>query len=116
LKKLRGKQLVHRIDGTRRYEAVSSGLKTLATVTVLRTHVIKPLLAATQNPAPARGGQNPTTLDRHYETLRPVCTASFTNWASPHDRQFLVHEAPVSALLYPDGRATRAPAAFSAQS
>lgn len=70
LKKLRGKQFVHRIGGTRRYEALSSGLKTLATVTVLRTHVIKPLLAAAENTAPARGPQNPTTLDRHYEALR----------------------------------------------
>jgi len=70
LKKLRGKQLVHRIDGTRRYEAASSGLKTLATVTVLRTHVIKPLLAAADTNAPARGAQNPTALDRHYEALR----------------------------------------------
>ena len=70
LKKLRGKQLVHRIGGTRRYEAPSSGLKTLASLTVLRTHVIKPLLAAAENPAAARGAQNPTTLDRHYEVLR----------------------------------------------
>lgn len=68
LKKLRGKQLLHRIDGSRRYEALSNGLKTLATVTVLRTHVIKPLLAAVTTPA--RGAQNPTTLDRHYEALR----------------------------------------------
>ena len=70
LKKLRGKQLVHRIDGTRRYEAAASGLKTLATLTVLRTHVIKPLLATADTNAPARGAQNPTALDRHYEALR----------------------------------------------
>ena len=70
LKKLRGKQLVHRIDGTRRYQAVSGGLKTLAAVTVLRTHVIKPLLAAAETSTRARGGQNPTALDRHYEALR----------------------------------------------
>jgi hypothetical protein len=70
LKKLRGKQLVRRIDGTRRYEAGSSGLKTLATVTVLRTHVIRPLLAAAEHTAPVCGGHNPTTIDRHYDTLR----------------------------------------------
>jgi hypothetical protein len=70
LKKLRAKQLVRRIDGTRRYEAGSSGLKTLATVTVLRTHVIRPLLAASEHTPPPRGSQNPTTLDRHYEALR----------------------------------------------
>jgi hypothetical protein len=42
----------------------------LATVTVLRTHVIKPLLAAGDTNAPARGAKNPTALDRHYEALR----------------------------------------------
>ena len=70
LKKLRGKQLVQRIDGTRRYAALPPGLKTLATVTVLRTHVLKPLLAATADTAAARGAHNPTTLDRHYDALR----------------------------------------------
>ena len=70
LNTLRGKQLVQRIDGTRRYEAGARGLTTLATVTVLRTPVIKPLLAATDTAVPARGGQNPTTLDRPYDALR----------------------------------------------
>jgi hypothetical protein len=70
LKKLRAKDFVRRIDGTRRYEALPSGLKTLATATVLRTHVLKPLLAAAADTAPARGVQNPTALDRHYEALR----------------------------------------------
>jgi hypothetical protein len=70
LKKLRTKHFLHRIDSTRRYEALSSGLKTLATVTVRRTQVIKPLLAAADNSAPTRGAQPPTTLDRHYEALR----------------------------------------------
>jgi hypothetical protein len=39
-------------------------------VTVLRAHVIQPLLAAAEHTAPPRGGQNPTPLDRHYEALR----------------------------------------------
>ena len=42
----------------------------MATVTVLRTHVIRPLLPAAEHTAPARGAQNPTALDRHYEALR----------------------------------------------
>ena len=70
LKKLRGKQLVLRIPGTRRYEATATGLKSLATVTVLRTYVLKPLLAAADPNAPARRARNPTPLDRHYEALR----------------------------------------------
>jgi hypothetical protein len=70
LKKLRGKELVHRINDSRRYEAPPSGLKILATVTVLRTQVIKPLLAAAGANATARRPLNPTALDRHYEALR----------------------------------------------
>ncbi|MGQ0733092.1 MAG: hypothetical protein ACT4QD_05470 [Acidobacteriota bacterium] len=70
LKKLRGKHLVQRIDGTRRYEATSTGLRTLATVTVLRTHVIKPLLAAAQPDAPASAAHHATPLDQHYQALR----------------------------------------------
>lgn len=95
---LRGKQLVRRIDGTRRYEALPSGLKTLATVTVLGTHAIKPLLAAADTKPYGRAVQNATPLDQHYEAPSELaCTASFMNSESPHDRQFLVHEAPVSA-------------------
>lgn len=70
LKKLRGKHLVRRIDHTRRYEVLSSGLTTLTVLTVLRDKVIKPLLAATEHGVPTRGAQNPTALDRHYEVLR----------------------------------------------
>lgn len=70
LKKLRGKGLVDRIEGTRRYEAGASGLRTLATVTVLRTQVIQPLLAAAHSTRGARRAQNPSSLDRHYEALR----------------------------------------------
>ena len=70
LKKLRGKHFVQRIDGTRRYEATSTGLRTLATVTVLRTHVIKPLLAAAESDAPTCAAPHTAPLDRHYEALR----------------------------------------------
>lgn len=70
LKKLRGKHFVQRIDGTRRYEATSTGLRTLATATVLRTHVIKPLLAAAEPGAPTCAAPHAAPLDRHYEALR----------------------------------------------
>ena len=70
LKKLRAKQLVQHIRRTRRYEAPSTGLKILATLTTLRTHVIKPLLAATENTAPVCAPHTPARLDRHYNALR----------------------------------------------
>jgi hypothetical protein len=70
LKKFRGKQLVRRIEGTRRYVSDPKGLKTLAALIVLRNHVIKPLLAAAEQTAPARSPRNPTAVDRHYAALR----------------------------------------------
>jgi hypothetical protein len=70
LKKFRGKQLVCRIDGTRRYEPVATGLRTLAALIVLRQRILKPLLAAAEHAAPARSAEPPTTLDRHYAALR----------------------------------------------
>ena len=70
LKKFRGKGLVRRIDGTRRYEPIPSGLKTLAALHVLRQQILKPLLAATEQVAPPRGALPATALDRHYAALR----------------------------------------------
>jgi hypothetical protein len=70
LKKLRGKQMVERIGRTRHYQATAAGLKAIAALVVLREKAIRPLLAAAQEIRPSRGSQNPTALDRHYETVR----------------------------------------------
>jgi hypothetical protein len=70
LKKLRGKQIVQRIGATRRYEPLSSGLRAITALLVLREKAIKPLLAAAQDISPTRGGQNPRVIDRQYHDLR----------------------------------------------
>jgi hypothetical protein len=70
LKKFRGKHLVRRIEGTRRYAPEPKGLQTLAALIVLRNHVIRPLLAAADQTAPARRPRNQTAIDRHYAALR----------------------------------------------
>ena len=70
LKKLRGKNMVRRIDKTRRYEPIPDGIKAIAALVVIRDNVIKPLLATAMNHKPSNGPQNPTALDRHYESLR----------------------------------------------
>jgi hypothetical protein len=70
LKKLRGKQMVERIGKTRRYQTTPAGLKAIAALVILREKAIRPLLTATQQIRPSRGTQNPTELDRHYETVR----------------------------------------------
>jgi hypothetical protein len=51
LKKLRGKNIVRRIGETRRYQSISSGLKAMVALLVLRTKAINPLLAAAQESA-----------------------------------------------------------------
>src|ERR1700730_9626258 len=70
LKKLRGKQIFCRIAKTQRYEPIPHGLRTMAALLVLRDKVIKPLLAAARQDKPARGAQNPTALDTHYQIAR----------------------------------------------
>jgi hypothetical protein len=70
LKKLRAKNIVQRMGKSRRYEATSSGLSTIAAMVALRNHVIQPLLASTINRMPSRDAHNPTPLDRCYASLR----------------------------------------------
>jgi hypothetical protein len=77
LKKLRGKQMVERIGKTCHYQATPAGLKAIAALVVLREKVIRPLLAAAQEIRPSRGSQNPTALDRHYETVRVAMAGIF---------------------------------------
>ena len=62
--------MVERVGKTRRYQATTAGLKAIAALVVLREKAIRPLLAAAQEIRPSRGSQNPTALDRHYETVR----------------------------------------------
>ncbi len=70
IKKLRAKNIVQRIGKSRRYQATSSGLSTIAAMVALRNHVIQPLLASAMNRMPSRAPQNPTPLDRCYASLR----------------------------------------------
>jgi hypothetical protein len=74
LKKLRAKNIVQRIGQTRRYESTASGLRAMVALVVLRNKAIKPaikpLLAAAQCRRKSRGAQNPTPIDKHYETIR----------------------------------------------
>jgi hypothetical protein len=77
LKKLRGKKVVRRIGQTRRYESIPKGLRAMAALVVLRNKAIKPLLAAAQELRPARGAQNPSVIDTHYETIRTAMQGVF---------------------------------------
>jgi hypothetical protein len=50
LAKLSGKKLVHRVKGSRRYKADTSGVRAMRAYLVLRDKVIKPLLAGVVRP------------------------------------------------------------------
>jgi DNA-binding transcriptional ArsR family regulator len=70
LKKLRGKGLIEKLKGTRRYQAPADGLRTIMAVVVLREKVIKPILAGTVTRRQGHPQSNRDPLDQHYEALR----------------------------------------------
>jgi hypothetical protein len=70
LKKLRGKQLVHKIGQSRRYETTPEGLRTITALLLLREKVIKPLLAGTGKPRRGRKPKHQRPIDAHYEAIR----------------------------------------------
>src|SRR6202166_3444204 len=77
LKKLRGKKIVRRTGQPRRYESLPRGLRAMVALLVLRNKAIKPLLAGTQEQRPSRGAQNPSALDRYYDTIRTAMRGVF---------------------------------------
>ena len=77
LKKLRAKNIAQRIGQTRRYQSTPSGLRAMVALVVLRNKAIKPLLAAAQRRRKSRGAQNPTPIDKHYETIRAAMQGVF---------------------------------------
>ncbi|WP_045226886.1 hypothetical protein [Methyloterricola oryzae] len=76
LAKLRGKQLVLRSRGSRRYQAEPAGVRTMCAYLLLREQVIKPLLAGITR-KPGRPPAHPHPLDRHYVALREELQRTF---------------------------------------
>ena len=77
LKKLRGKQIVRRINRTRRYQPLPEGLRAITALFVLTNKAIKPLLATAQPLRPTRGAQNPRAIDAHYHAVRVAMRGLF---------------------------------------
>jgi hypothetical protein len=77
LKKLRGKQILRRIDRTRRYQPLPTGLRAMTALLMLQNKAIKPLLAAAQPLRPARGAHNPTPIDTHDQTIQLAMRGMF---------------------------------------
>jgi hypothetical protein len=70
LRKLRAKDLVHKIAGTRSYEPTATGLRNMVALTVLRDKVLAPLLSHRSTP-PARRPRNVRAdINQHYKTLQ----------------------------------------------
>jgi hypothetical protein len=67
IKKLRGKGIVRKIGGSRRYEPLPEGLRAVIALVVLRETVIRPLLAASTRPETHSKLSNPPPIDQHYE-------------------------------------------------
>jgi hypothetical protein len=70
LRKLRGKNLIVKVDKSRRYEAVPGGLRAMSALLVLRERVIKPVLASLCNPRSGPKAEPTTPEDTRYEAVR----------------------------------------------
>ena len=70
LMKLRGKDLVERLEKTRRYSCPLAGIRTLAGMLILREKVIKPVLAGAGKKRMGRPPKNLHPIDKHYENLQ----------------------------------------------
>ena len=70
LKKLRGKELVRRINYSRRYQPTSEGLRSMTAFIVLRDKVLLPLLARAGKLKYGRKPGNLSEIDFHYENIQ----------------------------------------------
>jgi hypothetical protein len=71
LKKMRGKQMVGRMEKTRRYGPIREGLRVITALLMLRNKVLQPLLAAAKQLRPSHGAQNPAPIDPLTVIIRP---------------------------------------------
>ncbi len=70
LKKLRGKNLVRKIDNSRRYEPVPEGLREMTALLVLREKVIKPVLAGAGKVRRGPKLKHQSQVDIHYANIQ----------------------------------------------
>lgn len=70
LKKLRGKNLVRKIDNSRRYEPVPEALQNMAALLILREKVLKPILAGAGKPKRGPKPKDRSQTDIHYANIQ----------------------------------------------
>jgi len=76
LRKLRGKQVVQRVERTRRYRVQPAGVRVLAGLLILREKVIKPVLAGVAHPRRGRPPKTVAPLDLQYQNLQKQMLAT----------------------------------------
>lgn len=76
LRKLRGKHLVDRVQGTRRYRVNPPGVRVLAGLLILREKVLKPVIAGVHRPRRGHPPARLAPLDVHYHNLRTEMLAT----------------------------------------
>ena len=70
IRKLRGKDLIHKIPDSRRYTIPPQAIRTIAALVILREKVLRPILAGVGKPKSGRKPNNWSALDQHYELIR----------------------------------------------
>jgi hypothetical protein len=78
LKKLRGKQLVHKIKQTRHYQSSPQALRSMVALVLLREKVIAPMLAGTHPPRRRRPRNARGKVDRQYQVIQYEMQKLFT--------------------------------------
>src|SRR3972149_312957 len=70
LKKLRGKNLLTKLEDSRRYSIPPQAIRTIGALVILREKVLRPILAGVGKPKMGRKPTNWSPIDEHYETIR----------------------------------------------
>jgi DNA-binding transcriptional ArsR family regulator len=70
LKKFRGKELVYRVEKSRRYRVTENGLKSMAAFFVLHQKILKPLLAGAGKRKTGPKPTNQCEIDLHYKNIQ----------------------------------------------
>jgi hypothetical protein len=70
LKKLRGKDLVSKLDNSRRYSVPPQAIRMIAALVILREKVLRPILAGVGKPRMGRKPKTWSPIDEHYEAIR----------------------------------------------
>ena len=77
LKKLRGKQWVHKIENSRRYQPNLQGLMNMTVLLTLRDKIIKPVLAGAGHPKQDRKTNRSSALDLQFEKVQTEMNSLF---------------------------------------